>query len=330
MRQTFETAPRDGKIVILEDDATGTYDVVHWSAEAGEWLRQNGEPSKIAPTHWYPYSHFPFSSSQAPPQRSAASDVIAPRSVAAAAPVTVDASEAQTASVESNATPHAPRRFAASSITATLIAAALIGVYFRAEVAAYVTQYAGQQEIFGGITIGEQATQLASQDTAKANLSAPQQQAEAYQAGAQEAAQVKQAVRASAPEARQFLEEEQRSEVLANELAEARRAINRLNLQLRAEAANSAQLHGQERDKAAALLQDATAARQELTASTEQHRRALEEERARGTALASELALARREIETNVALLNKARDDAAQFKQTAERIAGQSSCPVVD
>ena len=147
-----------------------------------------------------------------------------------------------------------------------------------------------------------------------------QQQAEADQAGraAQEAAQIKQAVEASAPEAQQSLEKEQRPEVLANELAEARRTIDELNLQLRTEAAKTAQLLGQEREKTAALVQDATAARQELTASTVQDRHALEEERARGAALASELAKARREIETHVALLNKARDDAAQLKQAAE------------
>jgi hypothetical protein len=327
MRQAFETAPRDGKVVILEDDASGTYDVAHWSAEAGEWVGENDEPSKIAPTHWYPYSHFPFSSSRAPPQRSAASDVIAPRSVAAAAPVTAEAFEAQTAPVEANATPHARRRFAASSITATLIAAALIGVYFRAEVAAYVTRYAGQHDIFRISTIGgqivEQATRSLSLDLRKIYLLALQQQAEAdqarAQAGVQETAQVKQAMEASAPQARQSLEKEQRPELLANELAEARRAIDGLHLQLRAGAANSAQLLEQERDKTAALLQEATAARQELTASTVQHSHALEEERARGAALASELVLARREIETNVALLSKARDDAAQFKQTAGR-----------
>ena len=54
MRQVFETAPRDGKVVILEDDASGTYDVAHWSAEAGEWVGEDGAPSKITPTHWYP------------------------------------------------------------------------------------------------------------------------------------------------------------------------------------------------------------------------------------------------------------------------------------
>ena len=86
-----------------------------------------------------------------------------------------------------------------------------------------------------------------------------------------------------------------------------------------AEAAKTAQSLEQEREKTAALAQEAAAARRELTASIVQHRHALEEERARGAALASELALARREIETNVALLNKARNDAAQFKQTAER-----------
>jgi len=134
---------------------------------------------------------------------------------------------------------------------------------------------------------------------------------------AQEAAQVKQAAEPAAPEARQSLEKEQRPEVLANELAEARRAIDGLNLQLQAGSANSAQLLGQEREKTAALVQDATAARQELTASTLQHRHALEEERARGAALAIELAMAQRDIEMQ-ALSSKTEDEVAQLKQTAE------------
>jgi hypothetical protein len=346
MRRTIETAPRDGNAIILEDDAIGTYDVAHWSAEADEWVGENGEPSKITPTHWYPlqgdnylqqghdissspslagpsasrahrYSFsFPFSLRRAPPQRSAASDVIAPRSVAAAAPVTVGAFEAQTAPVEAKRALHVRRGFAASSIAAALVAAALIGT-------AYVTRYAGQQDILGVSTIGgpvvEQATRLPSQDSRKTDLLALQQQAEAdqarAQAGAQEAAQVKQAAEASAPEARQSLEKEQRPEVLANELAEARRAIDGLNLQLQAGATRTAQLLGQEREKTAALVQDATAARQELTASMVQHRHALEEESARSAALANELAMARREIETQVALLRKAGDEAVDVEQ---------------
>ena len=50
MRHPIEKSPRDGTAIILEDDASGTYDVAHWSTEAGEWLGENGEPTKITPT----------------------------------------------------------------------------------------------------------------------------------------------------------------------------------------------------------------------------------------------------------------------------------------
>jgi DNA repair exonuclease SbcCD ATPase subunit len=232
--------------------------------------------------------------------------------------VTVGAFEAQTAPVEAKRALHVRRGFAASSIAAALVAAALIGT-------AYVTRYAGQQDILGVSTIGgpvvEQATQWPSQDSRKTDSLALQQRTEADQASAQavaqEAAQIKQAVEPAAPEARQSLEKEQRPEVLANELAEARRAIDGLNLQLRTEAENAAQLLGQEREKTAALVQEATAARQDLTASMVQHRHALEEERARSAALAIELAMAQRDIEMQ-ALSSKTEDEVAQLKQAAE------------
>jgi hypothetical protein len=131
MRLTIEAAPRDGNVVILEDDASGIYVVAHWSPEAGEWVAESGEPSKITtPTHWhtiprhtvphdkyllqehggssgrsqagpspargYRFS-FPFSASRAAPQRSAARKFIAPRSIAIAAPATVETFEAQSA-----------------------------------------------------------------------------------------------------------------------------------------------------------------------------------------------------------------------------------------
>jgi hypothetical protein len=54
MRHTIETAPRDGQAIILDDEASGTYDVAHWSPETGKWVGENGEPSKITPSHWYP------------------------------------------------------------------------------------------------------------------------------------------------------------------------------------------------------------------------------------------------------------------------------------
>jgi hypothetical protein len=48
----IETAPKDGQVIILKDGATGIYEVAHWSP-FGEWVSENGEPSKITPTHWY-------------------------------------------------------------------------------------------------------------------------------------------------------------------------------------------------------------------------------------------------------------------------------------
>ena len=285
MRYSIETAPRDGKIVILEDGASATLDVAHWSPEAGKWVDKNGEPSKIEPTHWYPLPRDKYllqeNGGTSDPSR-----------------VGPPASRSR-------------RRFAASSITAALVAAVLVGVYFRSEVAAYVTRYgyAGQPNIVGVSSIGEHVaqTRLPSQGSRNTSSLALRQRAEADQADEQTAAE-KAAQATPAPEApapRQSFEKEHRTEVLANELAQARRAINRLNLQLRAGAANSAELLGQEREKATALAQEAAAARQEL-----------EEERARGTALASELATAR--LETERALPTKARDDAAQFSQTPE------------
>jgi hypothetical protein len=286
MRHAIETAPRNGEVVIVEDGASGTYDVAHWSAEASEWVGENGEPSKIAPTHWHPIPRVKYLLQE----------------------------EDEKSNNRSEVGPSAARARRYNFFGDVIAAAALIGLCF------YVTRDALQQDIVRTSTIGgqvvEQKTQLPSLDSRKTSLLALEQHAEAdkarAQAGAQEAAQVKQAVGASAPEARRSLEEERRAEVFANELAEARRTIDGLNLKLPAEAANSAQLLEQER-------QNATAARQELTASTVQHRQALEEERALGAALASELAMARREIETNGAPLNKARNDAAQFKQTAEK-----------
>jgi hypothetical protein len=128
--------------------------------------------------------------------------------------------------------------------------------------------------------------------------------------------QVKQAVEAPLREARHPFKMGQRTEVLANELAENQRPKDRPNRQLQAEAASSAQLLGQE-------SQNGNAARQELTASTVQHRHALDEEPARSAPLASELAAAQGAIETQAAQL-KASDKTAQFKQAEAAKSAQS------
>jgi hypothetical protein len=251
MRHPIEKSPRDGTAIILEDDASGTYDVAHWSTEAGEWLGENGEPTKITPTHWYPLARDQY--------------------------LLREDERSRNQSRRGRA-----RRLAVSSMSVTLLAAALIVTYFRAEVAAYVTRYAGHEDRH----ITEQESRLANQGSRKSSLVA-QQQAEADQASAPaEARQVAQVQRisvVSVPEAQLSLKED-RTEGWAQEPTEARRAIEGLDIQLQAEAGQST--------------------------------RSLEEER--DAALASELATAQREIETQAAQLQKAVDEALQQKEAAE------------
>jgi hypothetical protein len=184
-----------------------------------------------------------------------------------------------------------------------------------------MTRYAGQQDIFRIIKIGKQVvaqeTRLPSKDTGRTALPASPQ-TQANQAGApEEAQQAQQVAVAAMPEAQQSPTEEA-AQALAQELIEARRAEFE---QLRAEAAKSAQSLEQERDKTAAVAQEAAAVRRDLTGSIVQHGQTLEEERARGAALASELAQARREVETQIALLRKAGDEAVDVKQKS--VAGE-------
>jgi hypothetical protein len=238
MRHAIESEPKDGKAVILVDIASGTYDIARWSAETGEWIRKTGEPSKIKPTHWHPMSRDPYrpqedDGSSKPSQilvnraalqlSAAGSDVVAPGSVAIAAPVTVEPFEVQ------ESAPHARRRFAASSTTATLIAAALLGLS--------MTRYANQEDTARISTTGgqvlEKETESPSQDGRKTDLLGLLPNTVAHQASVQTDAQVRQLLEGATSEARQSFEKVQRLEVLANEVAEARRAIDAPNLQLR-------------------------------------------------------------------------------------------------
>ncbi|MBR0830651.1 hypothetical protein JQ596_34610 [Bradyrhizobium manausense] len=53
MRQSIDTAPRNGKDIWVED-ATGAVEAAHWSPEAGRWVWKDGSPINTAPTYWYP------------------------------------------------------------------------------------------------------------------------------------------------------------------------------------------------------------------------------------------------------------------------------------
>ena len=110
-----------------------------------------------------------------------------------------------------------------------------------------------------------QETRLPSKEPGKTAVPASRQ-TEANQAGAPEEAQKAQQVAVAAvPEAPQVLTEE-RAQALAQELTEAGRAELE---QLRAEAAKSVQSLEQERDKTAAVAQEAAAA---ATRSDGEHR----------------------------------------------------------
>ena len=54
MRRVIETAPRDGKLVILEDDTARTFELGRWSTRESTWLGEGGKPLAITPTHWLP------------------------------------------------------------------------------------------------------------------------------------------------------------------------------------------------------------------------------------------------------------------------------------
>ena len=335
MRQGIETAPKDGTIVILEDDASGTYDVAHWSAEAARWLGENGEPSKITPTHWHQRprdQYFPHEDEQ-------------------------------------------PRRFAAFPIVAVgLLVMGFMGLYFEVFDSLYLksTQILPRQDLHKTDQRAEadharekkegtrlqqavealprearqSVTTVQSTESSLTNELAENrraidgldrqfhaEEANAAQSIEQDQQRVtlarvdiaaRQELSPSAEQDRQALEEERaRNAALRSEVATARREMEAQAAQLRrfsdeaaqlkqAEAAKSAQSIEEERKRAAGLALEAAAAQQELAASTEQHRQALEEERARSAALTSELAAVQREIETRTAQSQKAVDAAYQ------------------
>src|SRR5262245_13910591 len=157
MRQPIDTAPRDGNVVILEDDAAGTYDVAHWSPEVGDWITESGQPSKITPSHWHPIpidryqeqageapSKRLFSLRRASPQGQTAGDSASPAPTAPAVPAALEAAGPRTPRVEAERLPSSRRRLAAASLAAAFIISVLIVTYFYNEDGALVTRNVGQ------------------------------------------------------------------------------------------------------------------------------------------------------------------------------------------
>src|SRR6202043_3533644 len=116
-----------------------------------------------------------------------------------------------------------------------------------------------------------------------------------------EAAQLKQAAESATAELRQSLQREHdRAEALATELAKARRDLE-----------TQVALSRKKGEEPAQFKRAAESAAAEL-------RQSLQREHDRAEALVAELAKARRDLETQVALSSKKGDEAAQLKQAAE------------
>ena len=239
MRYTIETAPRNGNVVILEDDASGTLDVAHWSPERGEWIGENGEASEITPSHWHPcYSFLPFSLRGGDtPQPPTTSEVVAPHLAAA---------------VEAQIAPSPARRgFAISWNAAALVTAVLVGTCFL--LAMWHRQ----------ALEGERARSAALES----ELAMVRRQTETGVASSRntgdEMAQLKQAAESATAELRLSLQQEHdRAEALATELAQARRDVE-----------TQVALSSKRGDEAAQLRQVAESATAELRSLEQEHDR---------------------------------------------------------
>ena len=130
MRQNIDSAPKDRKLVIPGEDASATYDLAHWSAEAGQWIGKNSKPSKITPSHWHPNSARNYL-----PQRNGLARSLGDASI-------------------SGYRARRHRFFPLFWIVA--VAAALVGLCFHADVGAYVARYGSQQRTLGPPVMAQQ------------------------------------------------------------------------------------------------------------------------------------------------------------------------------
>ena len=324
MRRAIDTAPRDGKFILLEDDTSGSFELAQWSAEARAWVGENGELSKITPTYWHPRRDddflqkgdefilqkesgpaasreprsFLFHSGHAAPRRPVAADAgMALRQVAKLDAVTIARLEAQAAQGKSERGPPAWRWLAVSSVAAAMV----IGLYFRAELAAYLTRYSGERDNasigIAGAEVVKPETQVQSQDSQQddsmaRDLALHQQADRPSSQAPRDTVQVKQSPEAMRPEAQQPLEKERRrAEGQANELARAQPVI-----------ATAVVPASKPRDQAAQPSPPAESATAELRQNCRRNTTGPR------PPLAPELAKARRDNETQLALPTKMSD----------------------
>lgn len=308
----IDTAPKDGEFIWVEG-AAGAVEAVRWSSDMDGWVRKDGTPIDIAPTHWYPAAEYGDPDDEPSGSSAAAALILIP---------------------------------------AIFLGAALLAAFdpFSSE-AGQDAVWSDGRTIFGlhrqaEIETGSQAA-LQQETTAASMLAVPpgfgRQQFDEEQALASRLAGARnefditvpraQAAEAAAERLRQSLRQEQAGkDALTVELArspreletrdeDSRNAADVAEQQRKAMAHEIAELQQslqEERDKNAELVAEAQAARAE-TANAEQQSRAVQDARAHAAALASELTEARREIEARNIQLRDANDAIAQQKQAASR-----------
>jgi murein DD-endopeptidase MepM/ murein hydrolase activator NlpD len=314
MRGAIDTVPRDGKAVILENDASGTYELAHWSVQQRAWIGESGKPVEISPTHWHPVRRdadgqqerpalngalgpqplpkFPFSSTGLL-RPAAAPDIITARSIPKPPPMNVIPVNSDVPPVKSQPAKPASRRFALRSIAAVMIISSLIGMYFRGTVITYATKYAGQPDVLAvGPTLGrllERAMQFASWGSHQHGAPGTEG-AKAEWVSAQAATTRRVPSTANQEQDRQG----DRSATLTSELVTLRPELKT------ALSSNSG-------EESAQLMQAPEHATAELRQAQD-----------RTKTLEGELAIARRDLKAEAVLLGKSGDDSAQLKQAAE------------
>jgi len=348
MRHEIQSAPRDGKVVLLEDEASGEHVLARWSAEANDWVGESGEPIQIAAMHWHampPASWarrggVAFCSNQA--EQPKAGEPL--RSAVNARPA--DAIEAWAMSIEDRPVPKGRRRVAAPLTIATVLVTALVGASLG---------------IFGGPPQGTSAAvtergPAASRFVEQAVVPQPRIDANGTHLPA---------IAEATGLATQSLESQQRLEILADELAKAQRTISELHLQLRERASELAiarretEMHAaqsrktadekaqlkQAADTNAALARELASQLAKVPREVDAHatvtgkpneqmpnvqqaadstmaelRQSLQQERAEAEALVQDLATARRAIDAYAKQSSEAVDEAARIKQDAAEL----------
>ena len=164
MRRTLDTVQKDAEAAFLKD-GSGLGHLAPESAPASVWIGQNGEACRIAPTYWQAMQRaerltqqdrsfngalslqskpafpiLPNATAPSLPSSSPDSDVT-PGQIIRSAQASLAEVGVQTTPENTKRRPSAGRRFAVASIGVAMIGASLFGMYFRRDVAAYVSQH---------------------------------------------------------------------------------------------------------------------------------------------------------------------------------------------